>query len=195
MLHLGSHPADQRLLRSRLYLLGLFLAFLGPFLVAVLLYHDPDLRAGARGASHGALIAPARPLPRAWFSPAGTAARWTLLYRAQAPQCGLHCEADLFLLRQVRASLGKLRARMQVRVMLEREAQRARFAPFLRGFPADAVQVRPDGFPEGPFAEFPPDGIYVVDPLGNLLMHYGDDATASGMRDDLKRLLSASRIG
>jgi hypothetical protein len=39
------------------------------------------------------------------------------------------------------------------------------------------------------------DRIYVVDPLGNLMMSYPADADPSGMRKDLARLLKVSRIG
>jgi hypothetical protein len=37
--------------------------------------------------------------------------------------------------------------------------------------------------------------VYVADPHGNLVLSYPPDADREGMRDDLKRLLSVSRIG
>ena len=37
--------------------------------------------------------------------------------------------------------------------------------------------------------------IYLIDPLGNLMMSYSKDATAKGMKKDLKRLLKVSKIG
>ena len=40
-----------------------------------------------------------------------------------------------------------------------------------------------------------PDRIYVVDPLGNLMMSYPAGADPNGIRKDLARLLRVSRIG
>jgi hypothetical protein len=37
--------------------------------------------------------------------------------------------------------------------------------------------------------------IYLIDPLGNLLMRYGSDANPKGMLEDLERLLKYSKIG
>jgi hypothetical protein len=39
------------------------------------------------------------------------------------------------------------------------------------------------------------DRIYLVDPLGNLMMSYPGDADATGMKKDLQRLLKVSQIG
>jgi hypothetical protein len=37
--------------------------------------------------------------------------------------------------------------------------------------------------------------IYIVDPLGNLMMSYAPGADAKGMLEDLKRLLKLSHVG
>ncbi|MND01743.1 hypothetical protein D3C83_208510 [compost metagenome] len=39
------------------------------------------------------------------------------------------------------------------------------------------------------------DHIYLLDPLGNLVLRYPRDADPSRMRKDLERLLKVSRIG
>jgi hypothetical protein len=38
-------------------------------------------------------------------------------------------------------------------------------------------------------------GIYIVDPLGNLVFHYALDAAGKPVLQDLKRLLKVSQIG
>jgi hypothetical protein len=38
-------------------------------------------------------------------------------------------------------------------------------------------------------------GIYIVDPLGNLVLHYPVDASGKSVLTDLKRLLKVSQIG
>ena len=43
--------------------------------------------------------------------------------------------------------------------------------------------------------ELPPGGIYLVDPLDNLIMYFPPDIVPGDMADDLKHLLELSRIG
>jgi hypothetical protein len=38
-------------------------------------------------------------------------------------------------------------------------------------------------------------GVYLIDPLGNLVLRYPDDPDIRGIADDLARVLKASRIG
>jgi len=40
-----------------------------------------------------------------------------------------------------------------------------------------------------------PSYVYLIDPLGNLMMSYSADAKAKGMLEDMKRLLRLSSIG
>jgi len=46
-----------------------------------------------------------------------------------------------------------------------------------------------------PAARSPADHIYVIDPLGNLVLRYARDADPAGIIKDLARLLKISRIG
>jgi hypothetical protein len=39
------------------------------------------------------------------------------------------------------------------------------------------------------------DRIYLIDPLGNLMMSYAPDAEPKGMLEDMKRLLGLSHVG
>ncbi len=58
---------------------------------------------------------------------------------------------------------------------------------------SDAAEVLAASLP----AAARPDGtgIFVVDPLGNLMMRFDLEADAKGMYEDLKKLLRVSRIG
>ena len=51
--------------------------------------------------------------------------------------------------------------------------------------------------PPGALARWPQGeaGVYLVDPLGNWVLHYGADPDIKGMAKDLTRVLKASRIG
>ena len=195
MFHLGSHPEARRLLRSRLYLLGLVLAFAGPLVASVVLYHNPQLRGNIGGNNHGSLILPPQPLGRNLFRLPDQPPRWTLLYHARAAACSLDCEATLFMMRQVHKSLGSKRNRAQVLILLEHSGLHGNYAPMLRHFSPDQVRVSPEALDLSALDDQPGDTLFIVDPLGNLLMYYDNQATSKGILADLKRLLSASRIG
>lgn len=195
MFHLGSHPEARRLLRSRLYLLGLVLAFAGPLATSIVLYHNPQLRGEVGGHSHGSLILPPRPLGRDLFRLPDQPPRWTLLYHARAATCDLDCEATLFMMRQVRHSLGSRRGRTQILILLERAELQENYSQALKNFRPDQVRVSPEALDLRALDDQPGDALLIVDPLGNLLMHYDDQSTSKGILADLKRLLAASRIG
>ncbi len=195
MFHLDSHPDARKLLRSRLYLIGLILIFIGPLIASTILYYNPQMRAGLGGASHGDLILPPRTLDSQLLPPKGHKPRWTLMYRANAQSCNLDCEADLFMMRQVRQSLGSKRDRTQLLVLLESEGQIERYSDILQRLGPHHLLVMPETANPELFQNLPKDTLFFVDPLGNLLMHYSSESTSRGMLKDLKRLLSASRIG
>ena len=194
MFHLGSHPEARRLLRSRLYLLGLVLAFAGPLVASVVLYHNPQLRGDIGGESHGSLILPPQPLDRGLFRQPDQPPRWTLLYHARAA-CNLDCEATLFMMRQVQESLGSRRNRTQILILLEHPGLHENHAEVLEHFRPDQVRISPKNFDLRALDGQPGNTLFIVDPLGNLLMHYDNQSTSKGILADLKRLLAASRIG
>ena len=195
MFHLGADPESRRLLRSRLYLLGLAAAFAGPLLISLALYYNPQLRGDVGGDSHGTLILPPQPLTRELFRTPSGPPRWTLLYLARATTCDLHCEATLFMARQVHQSLASRRDRVQVMLLFPSPKIQAGHAPRLRAFRAEQLRALPPGRDAQLLDTQPGDALYIVDPLGNLLMRYDDTATSRGILRDLKRLLAASRIG
>lgn len=84
----------------------------------------------------------------------------------------------------------------QVHALLNRDAPRVRRALVNGG--ADAAEIAGD-FPRlallsGNLADLA-SGIYVVDPLGNLVFHYPLTDAGDPVLDDLKRLLKVSQIG
>ena len=195
MFHLGSDPESRRLLRSRLYLLGLALAFAGPLLISTALYYNPQLRGDVGGDSHGTLILPPQPLTRELFRAPGSPPRWTLLYLARSTSCDLNCEATLFMARQVHQSLASKRTRVQIMLLFPNPEIQTGHAPMLHGFRAEQLRVLDPGHDAQTLDAQSGDTLYIVDPLGNLLMRYDNTSTSRGILRDLKRLLAASRIG
>jgi cytochrome oxidase Cu insertion factor (SCO1/SenC/PrrC family) len=88
-------------------------------------------------------------------------------------------------------ALHKLRA---AHILLNKEAKRVR-----RGITTDAAFVLPDDQPDllqiQSLREQTPEGIYIVDPNGNLVFFYPLDINPKLLLADLKRLLKVSQIG
>ena len=105
--------------------------------------------------------------------------------------CGSACDKALYATRQARTMQGKDQERI-VRAWLV--AGDAMPAPALLAQHPDLVVIRVSGSAPDPL----PGGagtVYVIDPLGNLVLRYPDDPDIRGIANDLTRLLKASRIG
>ncbi|HTY92573.1 MAG TPA: hypothetical protein VMC02_01715 [Steroidobacteraceae bacterium] len=189
----------RRNFRTVFALAGLFLL---PLALSFWLYYGLHWRPPGT-ANHGELIEPARPLPPVSLPDAAGVARshlfeghWTLVYVGDGA-CDADCRSTLYFMRQTRLSLNNEMSRVQ-RVFLATggccdRAYLEREHPGLRVLDASAAAARPL------LAQFAPLGrtrtLYVVDPLGNLMMRYDADLPPSGLLADLKRLLQLSHIG
>jgi cytochrome oxidase Cu insertion factor (SCO1/SenC/PrrC family) len=120
--------------------------------------------------------------------------KW-LLVQLDRGSCADSCRKKLLYMRQARLTQGKDMDRIE-RVWLVTDA--APVDPALLGeFEGTHVlRTGTSGLPrEFPAARDPADYIYVVDPLGNLMLRYPRDPDPNGIKRDLSRLLRASRIG
>ena len=154
--------------------------------------------------NYGELVSPQRPLPTmATLDLNGTPGdltalrnQWLLISVAGA-DCDAPCQQRLYFQRQLRESLGKEKVRVDwVWLVTDTAAVDARLKPALAGatvrrVPSEALMqwLPPDA---GQRAE---DHVYVVDPLGNLMMRFPanmDAAGAARAKRDLDRLLRAS---
>jgi len=191
--------------RQRRILVGIALMFFAPLAVCFYLYYGPSgWRPGGR-VNAGDLIEPPRPLPPLalpLFSGGETAAdflkrKWTLLYAAPGP-CAELCRTSLYQTRQVRIALDRDMNRVQ-RVFIADPA--CCDETFLHEQHPDLITLRagPEAAPL--LNELPVQGssnaprVYLIDPLGNLMMSYAAESKPKGMLEDLKRLLRLSSIG
>jgi cytochrome oxidase Cu insertion factor (SCO1/SenC/PrrC family) len=120
--------------------------------------------------------------------------KWLLL-RIDSGACTEACRANLFNMRQVRLAQGKDAERIES-VWLLTDASVPDAA--LLGDFAGMHVVRVPGntiLTEFPGARDPGGHIYVIDPLGNLMLRFPVDPDPRRMVKDLARLLRASRIG
>ena len=106
--------------------------------------------------------------------------RWWLW--VTAPQgCGLNCEAALAGAGRLRSLLHKDADRVRRGLLLETLARLPQRAPDVLELTGDLGLLKA--------------GVYIVDPLGNLVLWYSYDDIGKPVLDDLKRLLKVSQIG
>jgi cytochrome oxidase Cu insertion factor (SCO1/SenC/PrrC family) len=119
--------------------------------------------------------------------------RWILLVAGDLA-CDARCERALYATRQARAIQGRERERI-VRVLLQPTGAPPLDAPRLTQHPGLLI-VRAD---PAQWTLLPGSGdtasIYLIDPLGNLVLRYPADPDIKRLAKDLERLLRASRIG
>jgi hypothetical protein len=188
------NAAPDRDRRQRRILIGVALMFFTPLAVSFLLYYGHAWRPGGR-VNHGELIEPPRPLPDAGLPPPHSLQRkWTMLY-VQRGSCEALCLKRLYDMRQVRTALDRDMERVQRVLIADPDCcdmqKLHEMHPDLLTVPrGEAVEPLVKLLPE-------PDSqrIYLVDPLGNVMMFYAADTPAKGLLEDIKRLLRLSQIG
>jgi len=188
--------------RGRRQLLIVAAVFLLPLLVAFSLYYGKLWRP-AGSSSKGELIDPARPLAVAGLrqsdgTPAGAnpfQEKWTLLYIGDGA-CDADCRTALVFARQSRLALNNEMTRVQ-RVLLATAncCDNEYFAREQAGLIAlDASSKEASAL----LAQFPAareHSLFIVDPLGNLMMRHDASHTTKDLLSDLKKLLKLSHIG
>lgn len=122
--------------------------------------------------------------------------KWIMLL-VNGSECGGTCQEKLFEMRQLRLAQGKDMDRIErvwlitdnqpVETMLMREYDGTHMLRAKKGvvnawLPAETGTA-------------PSDHLYIIDPLGNLMMRYPKDADPNKIKKDIVKLLKASRIG
>jgi hypothetical protein len=180
--------------RQRRILIGVALMFFAPLAVSFLLYYGHGWHPGGR-VNHGELIIPPRPVSDSQLpAPLSLQHKWTMLY-VQRGLCDELCLRRLYDMRQVRTALDRDMGRVQ-RVLIAESGCCDTQA--LRALHPDLITVPADAALAPLLASLPEPGarrIYLVDPLGNVMMFYAADAAPKGMLEDMKRLLRLSQIG
>ena len=174
--------------RGRLKLALLAAFFLLPMGASWVIWHF-ELAPGAAG-NYGTLLSPR---PAALPSLAGLKGKWVLV-QFDAGACAAACERKHYFMRQVRRAQGKEMERVGRLWVIVDAAQPS---PALLAA-IEGTVVAGEG--AAPAASFPAERavtehIYLVDPLGNLMMRFPPDPDPARVIKDLKHLLKFSGFG
>jgi hypothetical protein len=182
---------------SKLQFALVALLFGAPLLLATLMY-NLGVWQPARSTNHGALLEPivniAETLPD---SPLHVLVgeQWIMLY-GNNTACATACRDALLRLRQTRLMLGNDMNRVG-RVFLHGESSPDRV--FLDENHAGLATLTDEELrrllTDKQPADLLPGGIFLIDPLGNLIMYFAPDIEPGDMVDDIRHLLDLSRIG
>jgi hypothetical protein len=189
----------EKLQGGRRTLVALMSLFIAPLAAAFWLYYGTGWRPAAT-INHGELIVPVRTLPQSARTQVANGAqlfhdrKWSLVIVSN-DGCGAECQSALKNAALTVSLLGRLQTRTQTVLVhganccdadLEALGQRD-----LIQLDATLSPELLQAFPAAQRAQM----IFIVDPLGNLLMRYDSAKDPRGLLDDLKRLLDLSQIG
>jgi len=180
--------------KNRIMLIAIVAIAVIPMIAAYLLYRSAADGEPWATTNEGTLLNPVRPVEELRLtdaeSGAGTSAlsesgTWWLLTVTEEG-CDQPCR-------------GVLDSNLALHGLLGKDASRLRRGVVFTGG-VDAIDLA------GLKADFPklfllateetlPPGIYLGDPLGNLILHYGFEQTGKPVLNDLKRLLKVSQVG
>ncbi|ADJ29810.1 SCO family protein [Nitrosococcus watsonii] len=160
--------------------------------------------------NYGELITPARPLGEATLKTLEgkkltiekLREKWTLVVLGPA-KCDEICRQNLYETRQIRLATGKEMHRIQ-RLWVTNDLDSLNESDWLQEQHPDLIVASEEKGKEGFVNQFAlpevPDPlmaqrVYIIDPIGNLVISYPPEETPEHMLKDLKRLLFVSQIG
>jgi hypothetical protein len=191
----------------------ILLITLAPVVFAVLAYYAPSLGLRPSGTTaYGTLINPQRPMPSANdlalrtldnqpFDLQTLKGKW-LLVTADSGACSEACVRKLFVLRNSHASQGKEVERL-LRVWFitddapvsDQILQAYRGTYMLRAKPQELARFLAPQADAASRSKALTAPMWIIDPLGNLMMQFPENAEPEEVRDDIRKLLKNSGIG
>lgn len=185
---------------KRLIPVLLTLLFVGPFATAMYMYYyGGDSWRPQGSVAHGILIGnppslAGETIPLAGGTTAVFTGKWSLLYVGNG-NCADDCQRALYQLRQVRQALGRDMSRIQ-RYFISTGGTPD--TELMRGAHPDLIVI--DGNVTGSkvlaaLGGYGEADVFVVDPLGNIMMRFPAGTSMKDMHKDLSLLLKASTIG
>lgn len=194
---------------KKIILLLFFLILLAPYLLAIYLVNKGKDHALPLS-NHGDLLYPLQNIASVSFYDLNHAktqtgklllGKWWLVY-VSPEKCHQTCQNNLYNMRQIRVALGKDASRLERLFIAQPECPVSVCEQYLSESYPDLLKIKmaPKDFnllfgskntqEREMIGEF-----YIIDPKGNVMMHYAADSEAKAILSDLKRLLKVSKIG
>lgn len=181
-----------------LQFVAIALVFLLPLGLASWLYYGGSALQPGERTNHGTILEPLVNLRDALpNSRVGALSQdhWLLIY-ADNGACEASCRDALYRLRQSRLMLGKDMSRVE-RVFLHGDTAPDRV--FLEEQHSGLIAIKDEDW-SGLLADSRPrhlaaGGLFLVDPLGNLVLYFAPEIVPGDMVDDIEHLLDLSQIG
>ena len=182
--------------RGRLQLILLALVFFGPLAVAIAMYFTGGTGDG-EGVNYGSFLEPPISVEPKLHFDSGLRERWALIVKPSG-NCDEACERALIDVRQVRLATGREIDRIERALLLTADATLAEDTVVAH---PGLVVLRPGA--DAPtataitaaLAALPVGQIYIMDPIGNVILSYPMAPERKRLLGDLKKLLKLSRIG
>ena len=202
--------ATRNPVKNRLPLILVSAIFILPVVIAWIWFFS-GAASGNKTVNNGTLITPPLQLSQLKLMQANGSpyaakqlnGKWILMYLSPTP-CEKRCQTTLYNMRQIRRATGKEMMRIQRVIltfqdnppdqtltqelsnhypdMVQLMTQKQPFATFINPLPSKKAALT-SGY------------LYLVDPLGNVMMSYDPEAKPKGVLADLQRLLKVSQIG
>ncbi|MCP4127650.1 MAG: hypothetical protein GY753_11375 [Gammaproteobacteria bacterium] len=184
--------------RSLLPLWLLILVFCLPVVIGWFLYLNPQLLAGSQQVN-GRLIEPPRSISQVRLLRADGSnlkmrdmqGQWVLML-VVAEGCGDPCRGSLLELRKIERALGRDQARLQRLLLLGKPAAEQRQEIQNNRLQDTATVTAFEPVAGRPFLA-QASTIFVVDPIGRLMLRYSSDTQSDKILSDIKRLMTATK--
>jgi len=194
--------------KNKILIILIVVAFNSPLILSWFVLNYTNVVKERGMSNHGELIIPPRPLDdMAMIDPVNADrkehlhGKWSMVYVADS--CDKLCMDNVYRMRQIHIAMDKHSLRVQKVLFLTRQ-QPNELSELFVNFAGQQVinaelidvNVLLEKFrltsSDKPLTS---GRLYIVDPLGNLMMSYQPDANPRDIMTDLKTLLRASRIG
>jgi hypothetical protein len=192
--------------RNQRLILAIFGMSVIPFIIAWYLAEHPETVAGRT--NYGELIIPPITTERTDLSGFDQFSsdnlnelkgRWVMINLIPSSDCNLDCKESIFKSKQLLLMMGKDLTRIRRAVMVfagvtidTQGAWWSEDSRLLKVIPNQALQKKVEALKQGKV----PHGMFILmDPLGNLMMHYQPGFDPYKVKSDLRKLLSISQIG
>jgi len=124
---------------------------------------------------------------------------WVMLNSISGDSCDKICADAIHATKQIRLMLNKDLTRVRRAVIIVKGKQQDSFSSWWKG-DLRLLKLKPSEKVMAALKKYKPEGlangsILIMDPLGNIMMHYGAGFDPYAVKSDLKKLLRISQIG